>query len=322
MKIVFDMDSRIVVTCVDGREDKQILLEMPEGCIEEGIVQDVEKLATFLRSELPLNEVKSCGFVLPDSCAIFKEITLPKLKKKAVNTAVYAKLLSELHGDKDVVIDYVTQSDDSEKGGMLSLLCTIVRKETIRSTLELASKLGLKCEEIDLRFSALRKYLAERGFISVSPIIVANITPAQAEVNLFEGNRAYVKTAAISKKEDTDGLLKDWALSYNDTMLEERQDNDQIVEIVGKQIWNLLQFQLSRNSSNPVTSIYIYGTIPELNEIIELYGGAMDIAAQRLCIDGELPFVNVKGAFAKKTWEVSKKPVSAAKFEGEGFSVG
>lgn len=141
---------------------KEVLAEMPEGCVSYGLVKDYERVAKILRTVLIEEHItdKKAAVTLSAPEVIVKEMTLPLLSPKDTERVV-ANELEDYLSEERYAIDYFTFPCGE---GAKALIFGIDRN-VVDYYGEMLRVAGLTPVALDVHANAVRKLVKSAGLI-------------------------------------------------------------------------------------------------------------------------------------------------------------
>lgn len=224
-------------------------------------IGDPEECAAALRENLAQLEdkVKQCIFTVPMSMVVSREMNAPKnLSSKNMVSFVGTNLQSLVEINED---EYVAECVYLDKTGDTDVILGIaMRRDNIERCLTVAKLCKLKCVRIDLRVNALHQYMKRSAMLGDRACMAVRVSGSSAEICLFEENRMFNRIVELEAgtDQDTDSLLKNWAVSFNDSIIAAGEKTEKTESLIDK-LETLRNFQIGRNRQKPVDNIYFYG---------------------------------------------------------------
>lgn len=294
MIIVIDLGHREIRAAVmDGNKVVKCFRAGTAG-ISGSSLGDMESSANEIKEALVKNNVtaRKCRIVIPSSAAVIREMLVPRVVEKDIQGYVRTQFSGMMQiNDKDVIQFLITAEDDE----FITVLGFVIPSFLVEQCVKLAALAGMKCQRVELRMNALRKYLSRQDISSEEAYMVAMLENGRAEINLIEKSKLFVRTVELSKSagNDSDNLLKNWAMSFNDALVTAPEQSDW-TESFGQQIDTIINFQLTRNREMPVRKVYICGEVDE--RLQTDVSRRIQLPVEFLKEESKLPYIYAVGA--------------------------
>lgn len=241
------------------RTKKEILTEMPEGCVLYGIVTDFERVAKIIRTALAEEKIteKKAVVTLSSPDIIVKELALPKLKQKETER-ILANELDEYLSEERYAIDYFTY----QNGEDTKALVFGVDKHVVDQYKGMLANAGLTPVALDIHANAVRKLVGAADVIPHSETEVCIITDIGADLFNFHffvgGELTYTRCMNI----DLDIYAKANIAGMRGKKAAELQDDvnyNTYVSLIGDAVQQMLQFKAAGEYKSLGVRIYLTG---------------------------------------------------------------
>lgn len=291
MTISIDLGQQKLFVTVMNQYTPQNCFTLETG-VERGKITNPTETAAALTKALKEKGIKAktCIFVLPSTAVLLKEMAVPFLKRESLLQLVRTNFSSFTEAGGEFAVDYIPM----EKGENSTLMGVLIKKQFLTQCTTLAKLAGLRCTRIDIHPSAILRYRNIFGKGIEKPEILVHMSSNLAEIILIDRNTIFTRMVELTEETPQDNLLKNWAMSVNDSLLSDQDDNHKRRTVV-EQIRSISRFQLSRDGQRPVEIVSLYGEVEEelYREVEDVVDGVvMPLSSEK----EQLPYLNAIGA--------------------------
>lgn len=256
---------------------KEVIAELPEGCIAYGIATDFELAGKVLRTALLEQGItdKKAVVTVSSPDMIVKELALPKITDKNMDRIVAAEMDVYLSDDR-YAIDYIARNAGD---GIKALVFGIDRNimENYRAMLAAA---GLTPMAMDIHANAVRKLVAVTGCIPSLPSDVCILTDIGADLMNFhffvEGELVYTRCVSVGMdvyaKANIDQMRGKTAQE-----LQEDINFNTYISLLGDEIQKMLQFKATGEFKSLGAKIFLSGGGAKFEGIGGLLGDYLNV---------------------------------------------
>lgn len=252
---VTDRNIRIIRGVENGgkiRISSATTLNLEEEVIVNGHVKDIPRLATLINQELKTNRMpdKEAIVSISSNLIIFKELRIPKAKDAEFAKMVKAEMQSSVGIDEQYAISYIVtgSAEGKEEDGkdIQVVLATACPLEVVDCYRKVFSMLTISLKSVMVGCNCITKVLLSDPKIKAKmPVLAVQIDDNFISLNLYEKNQLSFSRFASIDPSDYDN------------------SEDYVFEAVNENIFRMLQFQKSRNSSSPIENVVFYGDTHE-----------------------------------------------------------
>lgn len=297
------MGSEIVKVCevkLAGKKKVQVYnaidLVIPEGLCEDGVIQNVDELATAILDGLEGEGFtsKKIVFTLASKRIASKEAVIPYCKENRikeiieVNAAEYFPIANL----EDYVVSYSileTVQNESVKNYRLSVVATPI--DLLDGYYELARAMGMSVVTIDYSGNSSLQLLKLQTVGSEVDAIM-QMGSENTIVNIMDGQTMVMQRSVPYGRSSLMDAVKSYRLvpdSVADAILIEENiaalasESVEVADAVRalfSSINRIIEFYTSRYSDRPIEHIYMIGDILSVNGLVELFNREWDYEVQ------------------------------------------
>ena len=285
MALVIDIGSQYI-HFIQGKRNKKIKCSMvltPKESLSNGEIVSIEEIRQVIKKEIKRSryQKKKVTFLVHSSEMVIKEVELPIVKSKEMPFLLEQEVMGLMIDRASYLIDYKIiekLSDNTQK-----VMITAMPKTLIEGYIELAKALGIKQHKIDIYQNSISKLIENKPLQEEAPILLADIGNSMLHLHLFEGQKRIFSRSVFINTEQyrntlilMDQLKDEEAFMKLDLSAQHLQENQVLFNLMSPylasmsgEMQNMLQFQLGRNSKNPVQQVYIYGGMSEMKGLAQ-----------------------------------------------------
>lgn len=250
-------------------------IDTPKGCVDDGIIIDVQTLAEAIRQAIPEKGYKRHKLIFTVSSRRIanKEIVLPYVKNKKKITEIITANIQDyfpMSNIKDYVYEY-TVLEIFEEDGMKKyrLSAVAVQKELIASYHELAEELKLGINSIDYYgnsvFQITKQQLAEGNTLVLQvEKDMTNVSIMAGQAQIFRrsvpfGENAIVQAAAEQNRMSEEEAYRRLHTGDENGISLAGEEYRQAVKDIVSSVIRVVDFHVSRNPGTVIESGKIFG---------------------------------------------------------------
>ncbi len=246
---------------------------VPEGSIVSGEIIDLEEITQLIKRTIKRQryQKKQVTFLIHTSGMVIKEAELPKVKPKEMQLLMEQEMLGLLPADESYLLDYKIVESTNQQLGKTMIIA--MPKTLVASYMQLSKAIGIKKCKIDIHQNSIIKLISKQKIEEDKPIVLADIGNSMLHLHLFNGrSHVFSRSVSINTEQYKEtlilmGQLRDETAFLNlDLSPNSLEQNPVLFNLLNpyltsilSEIQNMLQFQLSRASQNPVSEVYLYG---------------------------------------------------------------
>ena len=255
---------------------KAFEMELPSGVVDDGIILDVESVATALYAAFKNHKVKrnKLAFVIASRRIANKEILIPYLKnEKKIEEIVTANAEDyfPMNNMEDYILKHtVLDTVENEEGKLLSVLVMAFHKEMVDAYYQLASMMRMQVETIDYYgnsvYQLLKKQLTQGTMLTLQmDKDMTYVSIMKDKAQLFKRPVPYGSDTMIKNLAEYKGMLEEEAEAVlmdarkRDILLEPDEFED-LVRVLSSSISRVVEFHTSRNPQTVIEGVKLIGT--------------------------------------------------------------
>jgi len=288
--------SEVVKICevaLSGRKKVNVYqamdLELSEGLCEDGVIKDVDVLASAIKSGMANKgfSTKKVIFTLSSKRIANKEVIIPYVKEKRIREILKANAAEyfPVANIDEYILNYsILERMTTEEIRQYRLSVTATPIEIIEDYYNLAEKLKFSIESIDYSGNSILQLLRMQMRQEVNAILqmgsentIVNIM--NGDVLVMQRNVPYGRETIADAVRDARGVSEEMA---DDIIVEEELDElvsahepvADAVQFIVSSIGRILEFYTTRNVEKPIVRLLIIGdgaSIFGIDEYLEKY---------------------------------------------------
>lgn len=221
------------------------ILDVPEGYITNGNIDNVQGLATLINDTLRDKKMgdKEAVVSLSSNQIVFKELNIPKAKSEQFLTMVQNQMQHSMGIADNYSISYsIVGEVEEEKSNALKVLATACPFSLVDSYRKLFNMLSIQLRAVNVSCNCItRIVLSDHKNKDRMPLLVVQIDDKFLSLNLYEkGQLAFSRFITIDK-EDYDG-------------------EDYLMEALNENVFRMIQFNKSRGGKG-ISDVIFYGDV-------------------------------------------------------------
>ena len=271
---------------------KAFEVELPSGVVDDGIILDVESVATALYAAFKNHKVKrnKLAFVIASRRIANKEILIPYLKnEKKIEEIVTANAEDyfPMNNMEDYILKHtVLDTVENEEGKLLSVLVMAFHKEMVDAYYQLASMMRMQVETIDYYgnsvYQLLKKQLTQGTMLTLQmDKDMTYVSIMKDKAQLFKRPVPYGSDTMIKNLAEYKGMLEEEAEAVlmdarkRDILLEPDEFED-LVRVLSSSISRVVEFHTSRNPQTVIEGVKLIGTGVKFEGFAQAIGAELD----------------------------------------------
>ena len=285
MPLVIDIGSKYI-HLTQGKNKGKLRcksVRVPEGSIANGEILNVEALAQVIKKTIKEQcyQKGKVTFLVHTSEMAVKEAELPKVKPREMQILLEQGMLGLLSAEERYLMDYKIVETASEQSHKTMIVA--MPQALIAGYMQLAKAIGIKKCKIDIHQNSITKLMKNQKLEEGKIIVLANIGNSMLHLHLFDGkSRLFSRSVPINTEQYKDTLILMGQLRDEEAFLkldlapDRLEENPILFNLLSpylssilSEIQTMLQFQLSRASQNPVSTIYLYGGMANMAGMAE-----------------------------------------------------
>lgn len=277
--------------------EKAFKLKTPEGTVDDGRILDVDKLASFLSTELTWRTVttKEIIFIVNSSKIPVKEVYTPVLRAGKLKDMIQANASEyfPVNIDEYIVTHKVVCQGVSETGSkQLKVNVMAAPRDLIEGYYSLAEKLGMIVKNVEHHSNATVSILKKH--IGPETSVVIQVHDDYTTVNVFKNNVLELqRNVPYGKNVVVQALMKELrmdedaaeAIISKERLIHSSFDGDQVTESLRyliNSIERVVDYYTSRNSDSSVEKAYLTGESVNMLGLENLFANEFDFSVMQI----------------------------------------
>jgi type IV pilus assembly protein PilM len=283
--------------------------DTPEGAVEDGYIRDKQAYAQALKKELAaagMRGIKSVIYTLASSTVANREITIPPVKDKRLDTVLRSSAQDYFPIDiSEYTLAYtILERDSGESGKDIRVMLFVAPDKLIENYYSFSDEMGFKVEAIDYVGNSSVQLL--RHEVKDKPCITVQINRESATIQVFDKGNLIVQRnisygmlfsmESLMDNEIFDVTSETDAYQYliNHDVLISREDLKTAAELA-KQVGAEEQTKILMARENVTETLRYH--ISNIQRLIDYYQGKYpDSAIEEIYLTG--PGANIRGITA------------------------
>lgn len=274
-------------------------MKLPPNTISDGEITNHASFIMSLEKLLASTSfsANSILFTLNSSHILSRKLDLPASNSRDMAKMVKNELLQMVNEASEYIYEYSLVKDSPVNANVKSVWAYAVPKDLVDEYYAIRSAVKLKLAALDVHPNSVEKLLINAA-VNGNPIgekstLFVDLSDETMEIHLFsDGQRAFSRMMPLSSSEfkmllGNAGAAIGEHLEQLDITSEPFTSDSilidalhQYVNQIGAEIQKMMQFQLRRNAANPVTNVYIYGSMACIRGFAANIGSALGIPVE------------------------------------------
>ena len=223
-------------------------IDIPEGVIINGFVQELSKLVAIVSERLRENRFtdKEAVVTLSSSQVVFRELKTPKAKGNSLYSMIKSQIHNEMGISDEYNITYTIVGEEKENNtSVYKILAAACPNEIVIGITRLFNMLSIPIRNISINCNSIsRIVLADPKSKDKMPLLTVQIDENFLNLNLYENNQlAFSRVVPISKE--------DYGI------------DDYIYQALNENVFRMIQFNRARGSSRGIKDVIFYGDVSD-----------------------------------------------------------
>ncbi len=224
-----------------------IIIDINDGLIINGFIQDIPKLASIIAEKFREKRIaeKEAVVSISSSQIVFKELSIPQAKSTQLKTIVQNQIQQNMQVTDEYSVAYTIVGEEEVSGSkMYKILASACPKTIVDDFRKLFGMLGIALKNFSASCSCIaRVVLADNKNRDKMPLLVIQIDENFLNINLFEKNQLAFSRHVSIDKDDYDG-------------------DDYLIQALNDNVFRMIQFNRSRGGSG-IKDIIFYGDVQD-----------------------------------------------------------
>lgn len=269
--------------------------------VEDGNIKNRASFCMSLSKLLPSGS-KACPtvFTINSNAILSRHLELPSSKPSELYRMMRNEMLQTTGDANEFVYEYSAGSGAASQANLTGLWAYAMPKDMVDEYYTLGKSVHIKPVALDIHPNSVEKLflgaLVNARPIARDSVLFADVGEDLAEIHLFsDGQRAFSRISPLSVSDFKIvlgnagyGGTGDIFDTLDVTSEQFRSDgilNNVFRQYIGRladELQKMVQFQLRRDSANPVTAVYIYGAMACVTGLADALGAALGIHVENV----------------------------------------
>lgn len=270
--------------------------QLPPLTVSDGMIRNQVSMAMALNKMLGLNDFRSkySAVTFNSSRVLSRKLELPMSRPKELRKMVYHEMMQVVSESGEVAVEYSMVREQPVVNGRVGMWAYAMPKDIIDDYYSLYKSIRLKPIALDIHQNSIEKLFTDAEIngaaIGGHSVLFGDIGSSSMEIHLFsEGNRVFSRISPFSSPE-LEGLLNEMGykrgslLQTIDVSPSNLKENPRLADAAGRyfgriadEFQKMIQFQLRRDSLNPVTEVYLYGEMSLIKSAADFLSSLLNI---------------------------------------------
>ena len=252
-----------------------LIFETPEDTYEDGMLRDVEKIASTIREQLDANGItnKNAIFILSSTKAVNREVLIPEVKENkvkgivAANASEYFPVNIEDYIVSHSILEHVVNEDKSKQ---LKLMVVAAPIAMVKGYYELGSMLGLTVQAVDYVGNSMLQLIKTQTSSTMTTMVI-QLGSESTILNIVKGDTLllqrtvpYGTNAVVTEVMDEKGVDATTAMTLlqNERMITVDFDDNAatgafryLINNVGR----VIDYYVAKNPDKPIDDVFLTG---------------------------------------------------------------
>lgn len=252
-----------------------LIFETPEDAYEDGMLRDVEKIASAIREQLDANGItnKNAIFILSSTKAVNREVLIPEVKENkvkgivAANASEYFPVNIEDYIVSHSILEHVVNEDKSKQ---LKLMVVAAPIAMVKGYYELGSMLGLTVQAVDYVGNSMLQLIKTQTSSTMTTMVI-QLGSESTILNIVKGDTLllqrtvpYGTNAVVTEVMDEKGVDATTAMTLlqNERMITVDFDDNAatgafryLINNVGR----VIDYYVAKNPDKPIDDVFLTG---------------------------------------------------------------
>ncbi len=252
-----------------------LIFETPEDAYEDGMLRDIEKIASTIREQLDANGItnKNAIFILSSTKAVNREVLIPEVKENkvkgivAANASEYFPVNIEDYIVSHSILEHVVNEDKSKQ---LKLMVVAAPIAMVKGYYELGSMLGLTVQAVDYVGNSMLQLIKTQTSSTMTTMVI-QLGSESTILNIVKGDTLllqrtvpYGTNAVVTEVMDEKGVDATTAMTLlqNERMITVDFDDNAatgafryLINNVGR----VIDYYVAKNPDKPIDDVFLTG---------------------------------------------------------------
>jgi type IV pilus assembly protein PilM len=274
-------------------------VRFPTDTVEDGIIKNHAAFIMSLGKMIASKSFKTtaCVYTFNSSSILSRRLDLPASKPREMAGMVKNEMLQTVNETNEYIFEYSMINDTGPNPLIKSVWAYAIPRDVVDEYYSVHKNIKLRPVALDIHPNSVEKLFLNASVNGVAvggrSILFVNIEEEIVEIHLFsDAQRAFSRITPFSSSEFR-LLLSNAGLAGNFDGLDVTAENfvnnqilnealHQYVNRLAEELQKMIQFQLRRNASNPVRSVYIYGGMSCIKGLDACIASALGVAVENI----------------------------------------
>ncbi len=221
------------------------IVDVPEGVVVNGYINDIARLATFVNDRLREKRMydKEAVLSISSNQIVFKELSIPKTKSSEIYTMVQNQMHHNMNISSDYSISYTIVGEvQEEKNHFYKILAEACPFEMVNNFKKLFNMLSIQLKNVIASANCIsRVILQDNKNKDRMPLLAIQIDDNYLNLSLYDNNQLSFARFVTIDKEDYDS-------------------SDYVMEALSENVFQMIQF-CKAHGGKGISDIMFYGEV-------------------------------------------------------------
>lgn len=252
-----------------------LIFETPEDSYEDGVIRDVERIASAIREQLDANGItnKNAIFILTSTKIVNREVLIPEVKENKVkgivsaNASEYFPVNIEDYVVSHSILEHVVNEDKTKQ---LKLMVVAAPTSMVKGYYELGAMLGLTVQSIDYVGNSMLQLIKSQTSSTMTTMVI-QLGSESTILNIVKGDTLllqrtvpYGTNSVVTEVMDEKGVDATTAMTMlqNERMITVDFDDNAatgafryLINNVGR----VIDYYVAKNPDKPIDDVFLTG---------------------------------------------------------------
>ncbi len=252
-----------------------LIFETPEDAYEDGVLRDVEKIASVIREQLDANGItnKNVIFILSSGKIVNREVLIPEVKENKVkgivdaNASEYFPVNIEDYVVSHSILEHVVNEDKTRQ---LKLMVVAAPLTMVKGYYELGSTLGLNVQSIDYVGNSMLQLIKTQTSATMTTMVI-QLGSESTILNIVKGDTLllqrtvpYGTNAVVTEVMDEKDIDATTAMTLlqNERLITVDFDDNAATgafRYLINNIGRVIDYYVTKNPDKPIDDVFLTG---------------------------------------------------------------
>ncbi|MGN0154490.1 MAG: pilus assembly protein PilM [Lachnospiraceae bacterium] len=252
-----------------------LIFETPEDAYEDGMLRDVERIASTIREQLDANGItnKNVIFILSSSKVVNREVLIPEVKENKVkgivnaNASEYFPVNIEDYVVSHSILEHVVNEDKTKQIKLMVVAAPIMM---VKGYYELGSMLGLNVQALDYVGNSMLQLIKTQTSSTMTTMVI-QLGSESTILNIVKGDTLllqrtvpYGTNAVVTEVMDEKGVDATTAMTLlqNERLITVDFDDNAATgafRYLINNIGRVIDYYVTKNPDKPIDDVFLVG---------------------------------------------------------------